>query len=205
MIAVLTGDIIRSRHIESADWLPELKDVLAHVADSPNDWDIHRGDGFQVRIDDPANAFSNALLIRSRLLAKSSVEARIAIGVGNADQSRRDVAESSGPAYMRSGLLLTTITNDKRTLGFSCGNAHVDRDIDLVFRLADQLIGMWTKATAEYVYTTQQYPEETQQGIATMLGIAQSTASERGTRSHIAELRLVEKWFKERVTEFKSA
>lgn len=47
MQAVITGDIVNSREVNTALWLPKLKDRLLEVSEH---WEIFRGDSFQLLI-----------------------------------------------------------------------------------------------------------------------------------------------------------
>jgi len=51
MIAILTGDIINSREGETLNWLNILKEVLKQYGSTPKDWEIYRGDSFQLSIE----------------------------------------------------------------------------------------------------------------------------------------------------------
>jgi len=49
-IAVITGDVISSRQSGPEVWMPALKSILARFGEQPSDWEIHRGDAFQLMI-----------------------------------------------------------------------------------------------------------------------------------------------------------
>ena len=52
MIAVITGDIINSKRLSPADWVEALKMALGIWGNTPEDWELYRGDGFQLKIQE---------------------------------------------------------------------------------------------------------------------------------------------------------
>ena len=66
MKAVITGDIINSRKVASALWMGDLKDILKDYGNEPKDWEIYRGDSFQLIIN-PVDALEIALLIKAAI------------------------------------------------------------------------------------------------------------------------------------------
>ncbi len=56
MTAILTADIINSRKLSSKIWINDLKAFLNTFGQSPNDWEIYRGDEFQLEIKNPEDA-----------------------------------------------------------------------------------------------------------------------------------------------------
>ena len=67
MIAVLTGDIVDSTHQEKDAWLPALKSALINWGKEGKEWEIYRGDEFQLRLRHPERA-----LVESGPLVRSS-------------------------------------------------------------------------------------------------------------------------------------
>ena len=61
MIVILTADIINSRKVVSKKWMDDLKTLFQPFGKSPNDWEIYRGDEFQMEIKNPEDAFLIAL------------------------------------------------------------------------------------------------------------------------------------------------
>ena len=66
MKAVLTGDIIGSRTINAQIWLTRLKEVLDEYGEKPKNWNIYRGDSFQV-ITKAEDALRIAFLIKATI------------------------------------------------------------------------------------------------------------------------------------------
>lgn len=67
MIGILTGDVINSEKFTEDKWLVPLQSFLKTVGDSPADWAIYRGDEFQIKIDEPSQAFLKALEIKATM------------------------------------------------------------------------------------------------------------------------------------------
>jgi hypothetical protein len=49
MIGILTGDIVNSRKLSSEIWMDGLKELL-NVLENQTEWEIYRGDEFQLEI-----------------------------------------------------------------------------------------------------------------------------------------------------------
>ena len=64
MIAILTGDVVKSNKVATYVWNKVLKDVLKNFGSSPQNWEMYRGDEFQVQINDIRDALWASLLIK---------------------------------------------------------------------------------------------------------------------------------------------
>ena len=58
MIAVITGDIINSQKSDSELWLPKLKELLGSWSTTPENWEVYRGDEFQLKCGQESSHFS---------------------------------------------------------------------------------------------------------------------------------------------------
>lgn len=104
MIAVLTGDIVDSTHQDKARWLPALKSVLENWGSEAKDWEVYRGDEFQLRLKNPEQSLEAAFSIKARLKAVADTDIRIAIGLGgheapnehSRDNTRDNTRENNG-------------------------------------------------------------------------------------------------------------
>src|SRR5690625_7883964 len=66
MIAVITGDIISSRKLSNQDkWILRLKELFKTWGDRPRDWELERGEYFQVEIKKPEEAIIRAFQIKT--------------------------------------------------------------------------------------------------------------------------------------------
>ena len=66
MIAIITGDIINSRVVDPQLWMDKLKEILNTVGSEPMDWEIYRGDSFQLKTE-PQKALLTAILLKSSI------------------------------------------------------------------------------------------------------------------------------------------
>ena len=81
MIAIITGDIINSEKSDASEWINILKNQFSKWGKSPADWEIYRGDEFQIRI--PFNkALKAAILIKALVKSYKDLDVRMAIGIG---------------------------------------------------------------------------------------------------------------------------
>ena len=108
MIAIITGDIINSQKTDSELWLPKLKALLGKWSSTPNNWEIYRGDEFQLKcsVDE---VFNKSLAIKSLIKSFENLDVRLAIGIGNEVFLSEKITESNGSAYVNSGRLLNEI------------------------------------------------------------------------------------------------
>src|SRR5690606_38464016 len=113
MKAVITGDIVNSSKVNPDTWLPKLKDVLNLFGNTPNEWEIYRGDSFQLIIKDPLMALKAAILIKASIKSIKSLDIRMAIGIGDISHSSQRITESNGPAFIYSGEKFETLKQDK--------------------------------------------------------------------------------------------
>ena len=157
LYAVLTGDIVKSSRMSPAD-LKRLPRVLTSIFKSidkickPEDFttqfSIFRGDSFQV-ICEPVCAIKAWLLIRAGLRAaypaplSKSVDARIGIAIGKVNHLAKNITESSGDAFLLSGRLLEELKLSRLT-GFASENKQTNREWNVSFMLADDIVRRWT-------------------------------------------------------------
>ena len=105
MIAVLTADLVNSKALNSANWMPKLKRCLQQWGDTPLTWEIYRGDEIQLKVPF-VNALQTALQLKATLRSIKGMDIRIGIGIGTETYTGVGVSESNGTAYQRSGSTL---------------------------------------------------------------------------------------------------
>ncbi|MFX0556776.1 SatD family protein [Maribacter sp. CXY002] len=184
MIAIITGDIIDSVKHSGSDWIPVLKDYFSRFGPSPMNWEIYRGDEFQLKVN-RENALLVAIEIKALLKSIKGIEVRMAIGIGLETYIGSGVSESNGPAYQRSGRQLEYIKENKVNLSIATGNASYDRTLNLMLRLALDFMDNWSIVSAEIVHIVLDYPNDSQKEIAQKLGIKQSAVSQRLKRARM--------------------
>ncbi len=186
MTAILTGDVIDSSLATERDWLVALKDVLRRYGRWPRQWEIYRGDSFQLACA-AQDALTAAIHIKAGMRHAARCDVRIAIGIGLADKPAKRITESSGEAYVRSGQAFDRIK--KQHMVISSPWADFDEQFNLYLRLAGFVMNHWTVAQAGLVKYMIEYPDKTQKSIAKKFKVSQSTLSERLKSSGFSEVK----------------
>ena len=75
MIAIITGDIINSENHPSSQWLDLLKQYFNQFGASPMNWEIYRGDEFQLKVTEK-NALFTAIRIKAMLKTIKGLDVR---------------------------------------------------------------------------------------------------------------------------------
>ncbi|MCB0372180.1 MAG: transcriptional regulator [Muricauda sp.] len=185
MIAVLTGDIINSKDHKAAKWLPILKQGLARYGNAPLDWELYRGDSFQLKTH-PETALEAAIYLKASLKQIRHLDVRIAIGLGEQDHHADKITESNGTAFVNSGECFENLK--KQTLALQSGNALFDDTLNLMFQLANLTMDNWLPATAKIVKASMEHPEANQKELTTLVDKSQSTISEALLRAGFDEV-----------------
>lgn len=194
MIAIITGDIINSREGKAQEWLPILKSVLNQYGKEPKQWEIYRGDSFQLEVK-PAEALKVALHIKASIKQRSNLDARMAIGLGEKEYQAKKITESNGSAFVNSGECFEE--QKKQTLAVRSPNTQMDEQINLLLELALLTIDNWSKTTALVVKIALENPMKNQMELANMLKKAQSSISEALTRGGFDEMMRMEKRYRD--------
>ncbi|HLN94656.1 MAG TPA: hypothetical protein VK183_03405 [Flavobacterium sp.] len=193
--SILTGDVIHSRQKGPETWLEALRDLLSRKGKDALQWDIYRGDEFQVEIADPADALSAAIEIRA-LLRTMGLDARISIGIGEKTYSGDKISQSNGSAFVRSGELFERLKQQKMTLGINSGIPDFDEPLNLMLRLATPIIATWLPPQATYALAALQYPDLSQEELGQRLDINQAAVSGRRKRSQFELLRELDAYYR---------
>lgn len=192
MTAVITGDIINSRAQKASEWLPILKKVLNYYGQTPGQWEIYRGDSFQLELA-PQEALKAALYIKASIRQTSNLDVRMAIGIGDKTHQAQKITESNGSAFIHSGECFETLK--KQTLAVKSPNPELDESINLLLALALLTINNWSTVTSLVVKTSIENPQKNQKELATLLGKSQSNISETLKRAGFEEvIRLEDKY-----------
>ncbi len=209
MVAIITGDIIASRKLVNQEkWLSPFKNLLTKWGDSPKDWKLDRGDFFQIEIANCEEVLRKAMEIKA-LIKKiepldnhkkiSTIDVRIAIGIGEKTYSGESISESNGPAFIYSGEKFDALKKENVTLGIKTPWQNFDEEMNLFLKLAGTLMDKWSVSSAELVEFVIRNPNMTQDEIGKQLGIQQSGVSRRWNRANANEILEVEKIFQKKL------
>ncbi|MDD7914177.1 SatD family protein [Polaribacter ponticola] len=196
MTSILTADIINSRSTKDVSWLiNNLKKILSFYGESPKNWEIYRGDSFQLEINNSENAFFTALQIKSALKSIENIDVRIGIGIGKKEFSTSKITESNGEAFINSGFAFDNYLK-RQNLAIKTPWKEVDEELNIAFNLALLTIDSWTQNSAEVFKLSLENIGATQREISKILGISQSSVSERQKRAGFEPIMKLEKRFR---------
>jgi hypothetical protein len=201
MIVILTGDIINSRKVPSKKWMDDLKTIFQSIGKSPNDWEIYRGDEFQLEIKTLEDALAVAFQIKA-FFKSINLDVRMSLGIGDKTYKARKITESNGSAFIRSGETFETLKKQKLNLAINSGNAEFDEDLNLMLKLTLSFMDNWLQQSAEFVLVAIQNPTLSQEEIGVKLGINQAAVSRRQKRSNYDLLLQVDNYFRKKIKTF---
>jgi len=197
MTSVITGDIIGSRQ-QSEHWVEDLKKILAPFGHTPSQWEIYRGDEFQVEVTNPEDALLIAILIKAHLRSIKS-DARMSIGFGDKTHQAERISESNGSAFINSGELFETLKKQKVTLALRTGNSDFDEKLNLMLQLALTFMDSWLVQSAEFVAVAIENPTLSQEELGQKLGINQAAVSRRQKRAQFDLVMNLDRYFRKQI------
>lgn len=209
MIAVIKGDIIASRNLVNQEkWLTPIKMLFNTWGNSPKQWELVWGDSFQLEISNPEKALQNALEIKA-LIKKvepanankksSTIDVRMAIGIGAKTYSSDRISESNGPAFINSGEKFDKLKKERTNLAIKSAWTTFDDEINLYLKLAGIFLDNWSVSSAELAEIVLGNPQITQEEIGERLGIKQNSVSGRWNRAHMDEILQIENVFRQKI------
>lgn len=188
MRAVLIGDIIDSRTVENPrKWIAAVKRVLGRYGKSPRDWEIFRGDSFQLETD-AENGFAVLYQLKAALKSLDLLDARISIGIGEVQEGDKMVKMRSGPAFVYSGEAFDTLKTKKRTMVFNCADEMLRREMNMLLQLSEVILSGWTESSAIALDKMFESPGISQTELASKLKITQPSISSRLKVAHAEEI-----------------
>ena len=102
MTCIVTGDIINSRGIDSNNWIKYLRKELRKYGKEPKNWEIFRGDSFQLEIE-PKDGLIVGFILKAAIKQFKELDLRIGIGIGEKDFESGKITQSNGSAFVNSG------------------------------------------------------------------------------------------------------
>lgn len=185
MKAVITGDIINSRKGEIERWINALKETLNQYGNEPKNWEIYRGDSFQLSLSSE-RALLAALHIKSVIKQTKTQDVRLAIGTGEEKYSSSKITESNGSAYVNSGECFEELK--KQTLAIKTNNKKFDQALNIMISLSLLTANNWSPTVSEVIKTAIENPEKNQKDLAKLLDKSQSSISEALKRGGFEEI-----------------
>lgn len=196
MIAVITGDIVNSRKGEVASWIDVLKETLNRYGSESNNWEIYRGDSFQLSLA-PEQALLAAFHIKSAIKQIKLLDVRMAIGLGEENYRASKVTESNGSAYVNSGECFEGLK--KQTLGVKSGIKKLDEPINIMLSLLLLTVNNWSSTVSKAVKIAIEHPEKNQKSLAKLLNKSQSSISETLKRGGFDEIMKINQFYKNNI------
>lgn len=198
MISIITGDIVNSRKLPSKIWIGGLKLIFNELGKNPADWEIYRGDEFQIEIKNPEDALLTAIKIKA-YFRTLNLDARMSIGLGDKTYKTKKISECNGTAFARSGEVFETLKKQKINLALNSGNIEFDSKINLMLRLCMTFMDNWLVQSAEFVLIAIANPTLSQEEIGAKLGINQAAVSRRRKRAQFDLMMETETYFREQI------
>ncbi|MDX6188526.1 hypothetical protein SGQ83_04120 [Flavobacterium sp. Fl-318] len=198
MTSVITGDLIDSRKQKSKDWVEGLKKILSLFGETPLQWEVYRGDEFQIEIKNPEDALLSAILVKAHLKS-IKLDARMSIGFGDKTHAAEKISESNGSAFIHSGELFETLKKQKLTLAIQTGNPLIDEKMNLMLQLALTFMDNWSAQSAEFVAIAIENPSLSQEELAPKLGIKRAAVSRRQKRAQFDLILSLDRYFRKQI------
>jgi hypothetical protein len=198
MNCIITGDVKGSRRAKSENWLEGLKKLFLQFGKTPIDWEIYRGDEFQLEVKN----YEEALLVAFQIKAyfrSIKLDARMSIGFGDKTYKAKKISESNGTAFVNSGIGFENLKKNKTTLSVHSSNNIFDKEMNLILRLGLSFMDNWLAQSAEFVLVTIQNPKLSQEEIGSKLGINQAAVSRRRKRANFDLLMEINSAFSEKI------
>ena len=202
MKAVITGDIIKSQSIPSETWHHALRGVFGQ--ENSENWEIYRGDEFQLLLHNAADSFSKAIEIKSRIKSIPGLDVRLSIGIGNQDFQAPKVTQSTGSAFVHSGRTFEKIKAEKITLSIASDFPDFDEVMNITFKWMNSSLDSWSVVSASIVQIFIKDNNLNQEEVAQQLNVSQSSVSQRLKRANYDLIMQTDRIFRKRISELKA-
>lgn len=196
MTSIITGDIINSKGSNPKIWLDALKAILNSYGNEPEQWEIFRGDSFQLEVK-PEEALEAAILIKATIKQFKKIDIRLAIGLGEKSYSSKKITEANGTAFVNSGECFEDLK--KTTLAIKSSFKSFDTKMNIMFELILLTINNWTTTSAKLIKTALENPELNQAQLATLFGTTQGNISKGLKRGGFDEVLKLLQYYKTQI------
>ncbi len=203
MVGILLGDIINSRAASGPEeYLSVVREELVTYGEAPSNWQIYRGDSFQLEIENPVDALLAAIRIKAKIKKElGKMDVRISIGIGEKSHKSDLIAESNGEVFINAAEAFDAFKEKKQTLLVKSPWPDFDRTINTMLALGGITMDSWPRAAAEYMNMVLHNNPISQKELSVLLGISQSSVSERLARAHYYEIMAMDEWYRRSVAE----
>ncbi|MFC4221214.1 transcriptional regulator [Flagellimonas marina] len=198
MVAILTGDIKNSMEHKTTKWLPMLKQALNKYGAEPKEWEIYRGDSFQLQTT-PKKALEASIYIKACLKQIRQLDVRIAIGLGTKTYNGHKITESNGEAFVNSGKCFENLK--KQNLALKSPNNTFNQHINLLLELALLTMDNWTPAISKTVKSAIENPAMNQKELAAILGKSQGNISEELNKAGFDEVQKMIQFYQSQLSQ----
>lgn len=161
--AILTGDLVGSRKADIQKWLPVLEESLQHYS---NNFDIFRGDSFQVAVS-IEQCIEAIFLIKATMRSIEPLDVRIGLGLGEISYWDEHIKNSAGDALVRSGEAFDDL--DKNLISVRSPWREWDEPTNIMLQLSTELANRWTQNMAQTVAAHIRNPDANQSELAKIL------------------------------------
>lgn len=195
MTSIITGDIINSRKAKQPEeWLSSIKKIFNEVGKETLNWEIFKGDYFQLEVSEITEVLLTALKLKATVKKIKGLDVRLAMGIGEKSYQAARISESNGEAFIHSGELFESLK--KSTLALKSPWQDLDDEMNLHLDLASLTMNSWTVNSAEIIALSLEMPNATQTELAKQLAISQGRVSERQKRAGYEEIIKMENRFR---------
>ncbi len=122
----------------------------------------------------------------------------MAVGLGAVSFRATRITESQGIAFQYSGEQFDRLKKEKTNLLIRSPWPDWDEAMNLYLQLALTIMDNWSTGAAKLAHLMISRPELSQQELGQLIGIAQSSVSERLNRAHINEILKLEQYFRQK-------
>ena len=177
---VITGDVSNSQSYSDAEFreiIATLRERLTYYAEYyGGDFDIYRGDAFQLVVAQPQHSIAAAVGLRLALKAHASgVDMRMSVAVGEAQFRPSEVKTGTGDAFVLSGRGLDNIKPHHLT--FCSGEQTLDDKTQLLTRFADAHINGLTQTQSQTLLAYLEATDKSHESVAAILDKNRSNVS----------------------------
>ena len=197
MIAIITGDIVDSQQQDTKTWLKALKKALNKYGKEPTNWEIYRGDSFQLEVE-AKNALEKVIALKA-MLKQEDIDVRMAVGIGEKEHQAKKITESNGSAFVNSGECFETLK--KNTLAMKTPWKDFDEILNIMLDLALLAMDNWSATSAELVKIGLENPKKKQTELTKIVNKTQSTISEGLKRAGYDEILKMIHFYNKKIAE----